>query len=74
MFCGVQVTALDGTVLHVTGTQTGFYVNGTRKENFDPTPAANNSCHSHELATCLLNASPSFAKVGYSSGLIDDKE
>lgn len=59
----LQVTTIDGTVIHVTGTHTGFYVNGTRKENFDPTPAANNPCHSHELITCLLHASPSFAKV-----------
>lgn len=58
-----QVTALDGTAIHVTCTQGGFYVNGTRRDNFDPKPAANNPCHSHELATCLLACSPSFAKV-----------
>ncbi|CAN0439363.1 unnamed protein product, partial [Laminaria digitata] len=58
-----QVIALDGTAIHVTCTQGGFYVNGTRKGSFDPSPASGNACHSHELAATLLATSPSFAKV-----------
>lgn len=59
----LQITALDGSIIHITCTQGGFYVNGTRRDNFDPTPAANNPCHSHELCSTLLASNPSFAKV-----------
>lgn len=58
-----QVVALDGTVIHVTCTQGGFYVNASGRGNFDPKPIAGNPCHSHELAVCLLSRNPSFAKV-----------
>lgn len=58
-----QVVALDGTIIHVTCTQGGFYVNGSMRGNFDPKPIAGNPCYSHELAVCLLSRNPSFAKV-----------
>lgn len=57
---------MDGTVIHVTCTQGGFYVNGSGRGTFDPKPIAGNPCHSHELAVCLLARNPSFAKVGHS--------
>lgn len=59
----LQVIALDGTVIHVTCTQKGFYVNGSGRGTFDPRPIAGNACHSHELAVCLLARNQSFAKV-----------
>ncbi|CAN0432225.1 unnamed protein product, partial [Scytosiphon promiscuus] len=59
----LEVIALDGTTIHVTCTQGGFYVNGSMRGNFDPKPIAGNPCYSHELAVCLLARNPSFAKV-----------
>eukprot|EP00904_Undaria_pinnatifida_P008674 jgi/Undpi1/4937/HiC_scaffold_19.g08289.m1 len=49
-----------GDLIYLEG---GFYVNGTRKGIFDPSPAPSNACHSHELAVTLLASSPSFAKA-----------
>ncbi|CAM9717363.1 unnamed protein product, partial [Ectocarpus sp. 8 AP-2014] len=59
----LEVVALDGTVINITCTQGGFYVNGTSRGNFDPRPISGNPCHSHELAVCLLARNPSFAKA-----------
>jgi hypothetical protein len=52
----VEVVTPDDGTLHLTCVQSGFYVNGTRHSNFDPTPAAVPH-HSHELLTCLISAS-----------------
>jgi tetratricopeptide (TPR) repeat protein len=53
-----------GTVLHITATASGFFVNRTGRGKFDPEPlpgaAAN---HSSTLVGLLVQASPTFAKA-----------
>ncbi len=58
----LEVRTLDDTVLHVTATPGGFYVNKTHGDKFDPTPAAH-AHFAHELITMLGSAWPSFKKA-----------
>ena len=45
--------------IHITAIPTGFYLNRSKSNKFDPSPAAN-PCFSHELLDCLCQASESF--------------
>lgn len=55
----LEVHTVDDGVLHVTCTRSGFYINNTSHNGFDPRPATNPH-FSHELLYTLLSASPSF--------------
>ena len=58
-----RVETLEGSVLHVTGTPIGFFVNRTTDAGaFDPTPATS-SYSSRTMWTLLHRASPAFRKA-----------
>ncbi|KAJ3083536.1 Intracellular distribution of mitochondria [Quaeritorhiza haematococci] len=62
----IIVTTLEGDVLHITCSASGFYISNSSGNAelggvFDPTPRAQKSCFSHTLPGCLSQASPAFA-------------
>ncbi|KAA0145545.1 hypothetical protein FNF31_08027 [Cafeteria roenbergensis] len=53
-----------GTVLHITATASGLYVNRTNGSAFDPEPLSGDAAtHSSTLVGLLVRASPAFAKA-----------
>ena len=54
----------ENDAIHITAVPTGFYVNRSWTKNgshhFDPSPAPEKPCFSHELLDCLLQCSNSF--------------
>lgn len=57
----LQVTTLEGFVFHVTATPSGFFVNSTRGDRFNPAPS-HHPCHAHSLVELLSQASSDFSR------------
>jgi len=64
--------SFGGTVLCVTSTTMGFYINRTQNFSFDPSPALDPH-YSHSMLDCLLSASPRL-RAAWSSALEAAKE
>ncbi|KAI8919918.1 clustered mitochondria-domain-containing protein [Powellomyces hirtus] len=58
----LRAVTLEAEVLHVTCCVSGFFVNSSTDEEFDPEPRAGKSWHEHNFAVTLSKASPLFAK------------
>ena len=58
--------------IHITAIPLGFYLNNSTETTFDPTPATN-SCYSHSLLDCLLQASPNLYQ-SYSLALVASRK
>jgi protein TIF31 len=62
----LEVSLPDASIVHITGTPMGFFVNKSSTTGgnytFDPTPASK-PCFSHELLDCLLQYSESLAEA-----------
>ena len=52
---------LEGTTFHITACSAGFFVNSTRNDHFNPSPALY-AYHSNTLLELLNKASPKFHK------------
>ena len=48
----LQVTTLEGNVVHISATPSGFYVNKTSEGKFDPSPA-DQPCKGYTLVDTL---------------------
>jgi Mitochondrial function, CLU-N-term len=49
--------------IFITACTTGFYVNKSTRNSFDPAPLPDHPCFSHELLDCLLLKSPKFVML-----------
>lgn len=59
----IQVTTLEGESVHITSHVSGFYVNNSSSQRFDPTPKTKPKVQqAHSLITLLGMISPSFDK------------
>jgi protein TIF31 len=59
--CYFEVRTASNSVIHITATAAGFYVNNCTLNHFDPSPAPADKAHfSHELLYTLAGASASF--------------
>lgn len=59
----IQVTTLENEVVHITSHVSGFWVNKSSSQKFDPTPrTVPKTLQAHSLITLLSMLSPSFEK------------
>jgi protein TIF31 len=58
----IEVILDDNFIVHVTATASGFYINRTHRERFNPLPAQA-PCHSFSLVAMLSTVSPKFRKA-----------
>lgn len=56
----IQVTTLEGNVLHITASVTGFYLNSSTRDKFNPAPSTTDY-RSHTLVDLLKAASHRFS-------------
>src|SRR5690606_19430301 len=58
----LQVATLENETFHITSHVSGFYVNKSTSQKFDPTPDPKKSFHQHSLLNLLKEISPLFVK------------
>ncbi|KAJ3169954.1 Intracellular distribution of mitochondria [Geranomyces variabilis] len=60
----LRMVTLEGTTFHLTCSVSGFFINSSTDEVFEPEPRAGGKAyHEHNIAFCLSKASPLFAKA-----------
>ncbi|KAJ3158693.1 Intracellular distribution of mitochondria [Geranomyces michiganensis] len=60
----LRVVTLEGATFHLTCSVSGFFINASTDDVFDPEPRAGGKAyHEHNIAFCLSKASPLFAKA-----------